>query len=135
MVEALGVESTLVDGNDIEAAYAAALAAIEHVRSGHGPFFLELTTYRWLEHCGPNYDNDIGYRSEEEFQKWKAKDPIPAYESLLITRGWITQVDINAIRTELSIEVDAAFEFAEASLYPAQEEAYTSLYADSRELT
>lgn len=135
MVEAVGVKSALADGNDVESAYAAALAAIEHIRSGRGPFFLELTTYRWLEHCGPNYDNDIGYRSEEEFQKWKAKDPIPVYQSLLISRGWINQADIDDIQTELSIEVAAAFQFAESSSYPAQEEAYTGLYAGSKELT
>ena len=75
--------SVLVDGNDPQAVYEAAVAAIALIRAGQGPFFLELTTYRWREHCGPNYDNDIGYRTEEEFQEWKRKDPIPLFEEKL----------------------------------------------------
>ena len=39
------------------------------------PYFVEFDTYRWLEHCGPNLDNNIGYRSEKEFKIWKKKTP------------------------------------------------------------
>ena len=42
---------------------------IKKIRNGIGPVFIEFSTYRWLEHCGPNYDNDIGYRSIVEFEK------------------------------------------------------------------
>ena len=48
--------------------------AVSKIRAGSGPMFIELPTYRWREHCGPGFDNDIGYRSEEEFEEWK-RDP------------------------------------------------------------
>ena len=47
--------------------------AVKYVNTQKKPYFLELKNYRWLEHCGPNYDNNIGYRSEKEFQFWKKK--------------------------------------------------------------
>ena len=56
---------------------------MDNVRSGKGPYFLEFETYRWREHCGPNFDNDLGYRSNDEFLKWKGKCPIKAFETLL----------------------------------------------------
>ena len=133
MVEAMGITSGIADGNNIEAAYLAALNAIEHIRSGQGPFFLELTTYRWLEHCGPNYDNHIGYRDEKEFLSWQTKDPIPAYQKVLQSRGWLTQDDTLQMRTQLLAEIDAAFEYAEESPFPIQAEAFSDEYANAEE--
>ncbi|GAA5163795.1 thiamine pyrophosphate-dependent dehydrogenase E1 component subunit alpha [Viridibacterium curvum] len=129
MVQGLGMPSAIVDGNDIDAAYAAAMAAIEHVRSGKGPFFLELTTYRWREHCGPNFDNDIGYRTEEEFLAWKARDPVASYEARLQQQGVPTE-ELAALHTQLDAEVLAAFEFAETSPFPDQSEAFSDVYTD-----
>ena len=55
-----------------------------------GPGLIELETYRWREHCGPNYDNDIGYRTEEEFEMWKDNDPLGILEKRLIIVGkWV----------------------------------------------
>lgn len=129
LAESIGVPSTIVDGNDVEAVYQATANALECVRSGKGPFFIELTTYRWLEHCGPNYDNNIGYRSEEEFLSWKARDPIQLYEDLLIACGSISSIEINEIRKDLVKEIEAAFSFAEMSPFPDVNEAYLGLYA------
>ncbi len=75
MVEAIGCKSNDGDGNNADEIYSLMKSAVEFVRTGKGPYFLELYTYRWREHCGPNYDNDIGYRTEEEFESWKLKDP------------------------------------------------------------
>ena len=129
MVASMGISSAIADGNDVEAAFSKAKDALEYVRSGHGPFFLELTTYRWREHCGPNFDNDIGYRSEEEFSVWHAKDPISAYEELLLTRGWLTPQKITTTLAELTVEIHGAFAYAEDSPFPAPEEAYADEYS------
>ena len=130
MVNGLGMTSAIVDGNDIEAAYSVARSAIAHVRAGKGPFFIELITYRWREHCGPNYDNDIGYRTELEFQEWKARDPLLVYESLLLKRGDLDANGLMALHSQLDAEILAAFEFAEASPFPEQSEAFSDEYAD-----
>ena len=65
-----GIQVLTADGNNVEEVYLASKNAVRSLRNEIGPVFLELPTYRWLEHCGPGYDNNIGYRSEEEFEKW-----------------------------------------------------------------
>ena len=76
MVQALGMPGADGDGNDVLECYAKISESVKRIRQGEGPEFLEFYTYRWREHCGPNYDNDIGYRTEAEFLEWKAKDPL-----------------------------------------------------------
>lgn len=130
MVEGLGMSSGIIDGYDVEATYKAARMAVEHVRSGKGPFFLEITTYRWREHCGPNFDNDLGYRSDVEFQGWKDRDPLVKYKTLLLNRDYIDKKDIVEMDKKIDSKVNAAFEFAESSPFPEHYEAFTDEYAD-----
>ena len=73
MVGGLGLPATHGDGNDAVEVLDRATAALAAIRAGGGPRFLEFSTYRWREHCGPSYDNDLGYRSEAEFLEWKAE--------------------------------------------------------------
>jgi pyruvate dehydrogenase E1 component alpha subunit len=128
MVRAIGISAGDGDGNDVEAVYRQAVDAVGSIRRGQGPRFLELYTYRWREHCGPNYDNDIGYRSEAEFLCWKAKDPISRYETYLTQTRRLSPAGIEAMQKEIEVEVNAAFEFADASPFPAAGEAYTRLF-------
>jgi len=62
LAKAYGISSAQVDGNDVIAVHEVTTAAVARARAGNGPSLIVADTYRWLEHCGPNYDNDIGYR-------------------------------------------------------------------------
>jgi len=117
------------DGNDVECVYSLTEKALQHIRNGKGPYFLEFSTYRWLEHCGPTYDNDIGYRTEEEFQEWKAKDPVQCSEEALLKSGQLTKQDITGVKQELIEEIDEAFTFAETSPFPDVKEMSQGVYA------
>ena len=86
MVAGLGLKILHGDGNDVQFVFKTASDAVSGIRSGSGPVFMEFSTYRWREHCGPFYDNDIGYRSEQEFEEWKRKD-WPRVKKTL--RGWV----------------------------------------------
>lgn len=130
MVEAIGIPTLLVDGNDPQAVYEAALVAVAHIRNGQGPFFLELATYRWREHCGPNYDNNIGYRTEEEFQKWKQKDPIPFFEKKLLTENMLDKIAVKHMEDEIKDEIQIAFDFAERSPFPKPGYALQGMFAE-----
>lgn len=129
---ALGLHATAGDGNDAAATHALVQAAADRARAGEGPQFVELATYRWREHCGPLYDNHIGYRSEAEFEAWKARDPIVLFERKLLGEGVIDPAWIQATASDLRREIDAAFAFAESSPFPEPGQAFTDLY--SREL-
>jgi pyruvate dehydrogenase E1 component alpha subunit len=120
-----GVKTLTGDGNDVAAVLRLAKAAAAHARSGAGPVFLELTTYRWREHCGPNYDNDIGYRSPAEFEKWKKRCPIARLEKKLGLRA----PALAALRAGIDAEIDEALRFAKASPYPDKSELLRGVYA------
>ncbi len=130
MVRGIGIDAVRGDGNDAAAVHRLAGDAISAVRAGGGPRFLELDTYRWREHCGPDYDNDLGYRSQAEFDEWKAKDPICALEAAMRSRGEIDAAGVARMDDAIAREVRAAFEFAEASPFPDPLSATSGLYAE-----
>lgn len=108
----LGVAYESGDGNDVREVAHLAEAAVARARRGDGPVLLELATYRWREHCGPNYDNDIGYRTPEEFEEWRQRDPLLRSGYEVDSPAWA------ASRAEIAAEIDEAFEFALASPFP-----------------
>ena len=89
---------------------------VDKARAGKGPTLLEFTTYRWLEHCGPNYDNDIGYRTEAEFLEWKARDPLPRHENQLVRDGVATAAELDDMMTAADAEIEAAYAAAKRAL-------------------
>ncbi len=128
MVESIGVSAEQGDGNNAIEVYKKVTTAVESIRNGSGPRFFEFATYRWREHCGPNFDNDIGYRTEQEFLHWEKQDPILALESSLLDNNLISQPEIEIMEASLRREVNEAFEYAEASAFPETDEAFTGLY-------
>ena len=130
MVEAMGVKSSKGDGNNVFEVYDMATKAISEIRKNSGPLFLEFETYRWREHCGPNYDNNIGYRSEEEFLQWKERDPIMLAEKYLLKNNLIEEQDIEKITLSAENKVKSAFNFAEESPFPDRKEALKGIYCE-----
>ena len=128
MAEGLGMKTGSGDGNDVAEVYTKTSEALASIRAGGGPQLLEFSTYRWLEHCGPNYDNDIGYRTEAEYLDWKAREPIARFESALLTDGIVSAAEVAQMDLDIEREVSAAFEFADASPFPTTTSAYTDLY-------
>lgn len=129
MVESMGVKVAAADGTDINASSNTMRDAVEYVRDGNGPCFVEFSTYRWREHCGPNFDNDIGYRTPDEFLASQAKDPLNCLEARLSQADEELSSLINQIKLETEQEITNAFDFAESSAFPEQIEAYSGVYA------
>lgn len=129
MVEAMGIEVGIGDGSDIVASQQLMQESVDKVRSGSGPCFLEFSTYRWREHCGHSFDNDIGYRSQDEFLEWQAKDPLTILEQSLSSAQFDLHEKLRTCKTTINQEIIDAFEFAEASPFPEQADAYRGVYA------
>lgn len=129
MARGIGLEAMHGDGNDPEAALALVTEAVSGLRAGGKPCFVELDTYRWREHCGPNYDNHIGYRTEAEFLAWKERDPIAALSRTLLAAGALTGAALETIREEIGAMVSRAFERARSAAFPAEAEAFADEYA------
>jgi pyruvate dehydrogenase E1 component alpha subunit len=123
-----GVEAWKGDGNDAVAVYERTRAAVDKARRGEGPTFLEFVTYRWREHCGPNYDDDLGYRSVEELEAWKRQDPLPRLAGRLLGEGALSQPALDEMARTVEAECDDAFHFAKTSPFPGPEKLWEHLH-------
>ncbi len=117
--------SEAVDGMDPEAVHNAISKAAEHIRSGKGPYFLEIKTYRYKGH---SVSDPAKYRTKDEVKEYKDKDPINILEKKMLKDKLATEDAINKIKEDVKAEVDAAVEFAENSSFPDPSELYTDNY-------
>ena len=116
MVRAMGISAQHANGNDVEEVARKVKHAKTMILKSGGPQFLEFDTYRWREHCGPNFDNNIGYREESEFLKWKKKDPLKNFYSENSQKYIDRKIDT------ISQEIDDAHQFADDSKFPTLQE-------------
>ncbi|WP_300608079.1 thiamine pyrophosphate-dependent dehydrogenase E1 component subunit alpha [Trebonia sp.] len=123
---AYGLEPIVVDGNDVEAVYRTARAAIGKARDGGGPALIEADTYR---HGGHSRADPGKYRPEEEVAGWLAKDPIPRYRAVLLRRG-AAEAALAEIEKTAREAVDRATDEAKAGPEPRLELAATNVWAD-----
>jgi pyruvate dehydrogenase E1 component alpha subunit len=117
------------DGNDPLRVYDLTSEAVEHARSGRGPVFLEFKTYRWREHCGPNFDNHIGYRTESEFREWEKRDPIATFGRLLRNESEYDDARLARFKERQAAEIAEAVSAAKAMPYPAASTLLEHVYA------
>jgi pyruvate dehydrogenase E1 component alpha subunit len=108
------------DGQDIETVMKAAKKAVNHVRSGKGPYFIEFITYRFRGH---SMSDSGAYRTKEEVEEWMKRDPIAIYSGHLKKEGVITDDEIKAMEAEIDEELENdVIKFAEQSPEPKVED-------------
>jgi len=112
-----GMPGVVVDGMDVIAVYEAAGEAIDRARKGEGPTLLECKTYRFYDHSGVR-GMGFAYRTEEEVEQWRKRDPLELFKQHLLDQGLITEADAAAQATGIQQEVEAAIKFAENSPDP-----------------
>jgi pyruvate dehydrogenase E1 component alpha subunit len=117
--ECYRIASEVVDGMDVVAVEAAARRAVDSIRAGSGPYFLECRTYRFRAHS--MFDAQL-YRPKDEIEAWKSRGPIVRFQSWLSDNALLRADELERIEAEVAAEVDAAVAFAEAgSLEPVEE--------------
>lgn len=129
LAAAHGLSATVGDGNDVDAVRSLAQQAIAAARAGQGPQFLELSTFRWREHCGPNFDHELNYRSPDEIETGFADCPIERYKAVMSKEGVDTASLVAKLESQLREEIDAAFAFSDQSANPLPSAAREKLYA------
>lgn len=115
-----GVDSKLIDGNNLIQVYSEAQKSLAGVRGGNGPFLLECMTYRWREHVGPLWDYEVNrtYRSKQELDLWMARCPILSMSKYLLDQNVVTQAEIENWYREIDCDIHAAISQAEVSPWP-----------------
>lgn len=128
--KAHGLDCYTADGNNVAEVYETSKKAIEKIRLGNGPAFIGLPTYRWREHCGPNYDNNIGYRTQEEFEEWKKKDPVEKLKKELLDKKILSENDLRTLESDINKKITEAVKFGKESPFPDKKELNKFIYAD-----
>jgi pyruvate dehydrogenase E1 component alpha subunit len=126
--EAYGFDGLRVDGNDILAVYKATKQAVERAKSGGGPMMIECLTYRMGPHS--TSDDPNRYRTKEEIEFWKKRDPIERFKSYLEQRGIWNQDYENQVRADLETELNRAIEEQEKVPPPAVSTMFSGVYAE-----
>lgn len=124
---AYDMPSEQVNGMVCEDVHHSMAAAVERARSGDGPTFIEMRTYRYRGH---SMSDPAKYRTKEEVEDYKTKDPIEQVRKTILEQKWMTSKELDSLEEELVNQVNSAVEFAENSGYPDVEELYTDVYEE-----
>lgn len=127
VARAHGMKAVQADGNNVEETFRVTSEALARARAEEGPTFLLLDTYRWREHCGPSFDNNIGYRTEAEFQDWETRDPLRALRARIGTA--LSAEREKAMTAAISADVEDARAFARSAPLPDPSQATLHVYA------
>lgn len=100
--------SATIDGNDVQAVAHTAEEMVAAIRSGEGPGFLELVTYRWRGHVGPREDLDVGVRRTEDLLIWKKRDPVARLEAGLVGAGRVQPAELSELHAAVEVELSDA---------------------------
>ncbi len=124
---AYAMPGVTVDGNDVDAVYAATSAAVEHARAGEGPTLLECKTYRYSGH---SRTDPARYRKPGELDAWKARDPIALLGERLVAEGVMSVAEQDALRKQVHDLINTAAERAASAPWPKREEIDRYVYAE-----
>ena len=126
--EAYDMPSEPVDGMDVEAVHEAVSRAAERARSGQGPTFLEFKTYRYRGH---SMSDPQKYRTKEEVEEYKKRDPIEMVKAKILANGMATEEELAAIDAKIKQQVDEAVKFSEESPWPDASEIFKDNYVQA----
>ena len=125
-----GFSGETIDGMDLISVYESTKDAIEKIRSGNGPHLLEFVSYRFAGHwSGEELQTYINYRSDEEVEEWKLKDPLRTFPDKIVKEYNCTREELDKIDKEVEVILDEAIEFSRNSKFPEPEEAIEKMYA------
>jgi pyruvate dehydrogenase E1 component alpha subunit len=122
-----GMPGVIVDGMDVVAVHEAAVEAVARARAGGGPSLIEAKTYRFYNHHGVQ-NLGLKYRTDDEVELWKQRDPIFTFETRMIDAGIATAADFEAVWAEWRAAIDDAIAFAEESPLPTTDQITQGVY-------
>ena len=117
-----------VDGNNIESVFNVSKKIIKNIKNGKGPHFIQMDTYRHLEHCGPNEDDHLNYRNKNEVSFWKKKDPLKVLENKLLKK--YKREKLSYMKKTIDRKIDNIFSNVLKEKYPTPNDAKKFVYAE-----
>jgi pyruvate dehydrogenase E1 component alpha subunit len=129
LAKSLGIEGFHLDGNDLIKIYKKSQELINKIKKKQQPFFLLLDTFRHLEHCGPNNDDNLNYRPKKYINYWLKKCPVNNFQKYLLKRNILKIDGIFKLKKKIDNEIKESFFFADNSSYPSKNQLYKDIYA------
>ena len=123
--EAFGIKGKKIDGMDVFKVIDAAQLAGDYVRSGKGPYLLEVQTYRYKGH---SMSDPAKYRTKEELESYKVNDPINIAAKVILKKKILSKNDLEKINSEIIKEIKDAAQYAIDSPFPEEKELFTNVY-------
>ena len=123
--ESFGIPGVQADGMDIDSVYNATLQIAEHVRKGNGPAIIEVKTYRYRGH---SMSDPATYRSKEEVEEYKQKDPIAVVKKMILDNAYASEEQIKKIEQKVKATIASVAEFATNEPLPSEDELFTDIY-------
>jgi len=129
IAKSIGVSSLKIDGNSVEQIFIKSGRIIKRIRNFPAPFLIELKTFRNLEHCGPDNDDNLGYRKKSYLNLWKKKCPVKNYENYLKKENYLSNKKNFDIIEKIEKEILQSFNFAKKSKFPPKKLLKKYVYA------
>ena len=131
LAESHGIKAFTGNGNDVQQVSELTREAIDYIKNQHAPAFIELETFRWLEHCGPNFDDELDYRQQGELDQWLAKCPIKSYKSMVIETGQVTEEEILNQFSDVPFPPDTILDLTKSVVVGAEENWFGQIFFNS----
>ncbi|MAV82999.1 MAG: acetoin dehydrogenase [Pelagibacteraceae bacterium] len=129
IVKGMGVQSYSIDGNKVDLIHKLSKKFISQIRNNKKPIFIELKTYRFLEHCGPFNDDNLKYRTNKEINLWKSKDPIQYFKNKMIKNNQLNEKEVTMWENKIKKEILFSFTKTLKSNFPSKNELMKNIYA------
>ncbi|HUG16440.1 MAG TPA: thiamine pyrophosphate-dependent enzyme, partial [Thermomicrobiales bacterium] len=125
--KAYDITAEIVDGQDVLAMYEVTKRAVEHCKSGKGPYFIEAMTYRFRGHSMADPET---YREKDEVEERRSDDPIILFRDQLLEFNKAEQAEMDAIDQAIEDEIERAIQFADESSFPDPSTIYDHVYGE-----
>lgn len=130
IARAIGINSTKLPGNDVTKIYNLSKKILKNIKKNSKPHLVIIDTFRRLEHCGPNNDDHLGYRSKKYIKKWLKNDPLKKIEKYILTSKIMSELRLKKTKIKIEKEILLAFQFAERSKFPPKRALFEDIYAE-----
>lgn len=129
IAKAIGIDGTKISGDDVIKIFNSTKQIVKKIKKNSKPHLILIDTFRHLEHCGPNNDDYLAYRSKNYVSKWLNKDPLKKIRKDIINLKYLCKNDLENIEKKINKEILSAFKFAENSKFPQKKLLFKDIYA------
>jgi TPP-dependent pyruvate/acetoin dehydrogenase alpha subunit len=130
IAKSFGMKSSLIKTHDLKDIYIKSRKILKNIRINSKPYFLQINTWRYSEHCGVNNDDNLGYRNKADLKKWLKLDQIKKYQEYVLSKKIISYTALVKMKEKINLEINKAFNFSYSSPYPPKKYLKKFIYSN-----